>query len=172
MPTEKLTPKQQRFVEEYLIDLNATQAAVRAGYSQRTANEQGYENLTKPHIAAAISEAQQRRSERTEITQDWVLERLVAVAERTMQAEPVRDTQGNQTGDYTFQAAGANRALELIGKHLGMFEEHLHVHRHRKNDIRDYTRDELVALLRANGQGDGDGVAGKGRRRDKPHQVH
>ena len=52
-----MTPKQQRFVEEFLIDLNATQAAIRAGYSENAAKEQGYENLTKPHIAEAIAEA-------------------------------------------------------------------------------------------------------------------
>ncbi len=52
-----LTPKQQRFVEEYLIDLNATQAAIRAGYSEKTANEIGAENLAKPSIAKAIQDA-------------------------------------------------------------------------------------------------------------------
>lgn len=76
----KLTAKQQRFVDEYLIDLNATQAAIRAGYSKRTANEIGAENLAKPNIAKAISEAQTKRSERTEITQDMVLERLWGIA--------------------------------------------------------------------------------------------
>ena len=72
----KLTPKQARFVEEYLVDLNATQAATRAGYSKRSAGIQGHENLKKPHIAAAISEAQQARSKRTEITQDvgWAVQ--------------------------------------------------------------------------------------------------
>lgn len=71
-----LNPKQQRFVEEYLVDLNATQAAIRAGYSQKTAAEAGYENLRKPQIAEAIAVAQQERSARTEITQDMVLREL------------------------------------------------------------------------------------------------
>lgn len=74
-----LTDKQQRFVEEYLIDLNATQAAIRAGYSEDTAKEIGYENLTKPHIADAIAEAQSLRSQRTQITQDRVLQELARI---------------------------------------------------------------------------------------------
>jgi len=71
-----LTRRQQRFVEEYLIDLNGTQAAIRAGYSKRTAAEAGYENLRKPQIAEAIETAQKARSERTEITADRVLTEL------------------------------------------------------------------------------------------------
>lgn len=75
-----LTPKQQRFVEEYLVDLNATQAAIRAGYSERTANEQGARLLANASVAAAIAEAQAARSARTEITQDVVLQRLWQIA--------------------------------------------------------------------------------------------
>jgi phage terminase small subunit len=68
--------KQARFVEEYLIDLNATQAAVRAGYSAKTAAVIGYENLTKPHIAAAIATARSKQSERTALTADMVVREL------------------------------------------------------------------------------------------------
>ncbi|MGC0154838.1 terminase small subunit [Chromobacterium vaccinii] len=71
----KLTPKQKRFVDEYLIDLNATQAAIRSGYSEKTARQIGEENLTKPDIRAAIESAQKARAERTEITADMVLQR-------------------------------------------------------------------------------------------------
>ncbi len=76
----KLTPKQQRFVEEYLIDLNATQAAIRAGYSKKTAGQIGDENLKKPQIAGALQEAMNKRSERTEITADRVLKELGRIA--------------------------------------------------------------------------------------------
>ena len=62
------TPKQARFVEEYLVDLNATQAAIRAGYSKKTARQVASENLTKPDIQEAIAAAQDDRSERTGIT--------------------------------------------------------------------------------------------------------
>lgn len=74
-----LTPKQQRFVEEYLIDLNATQAAIRAGYSEKTAKEIGSENLTKPNIAKAIQEAQNKRTKQTQIDAAYVLRRLVEI---------------------------------------------------------------------------------------------
>jgi phage terminase small subunit len=76
----KLTARQQRFVEEYLVDLNATAAAKRAGYSERTAKQMGTENLAKPALAAAIQEAQLRRAERTGITADRVLAEIGKVA--------------------------------------------------------------------------------------------
>lgn len=76
----ELTPKQSAFVQEYLIDLNATQAAIRAGYSEDTARSIGNENLTKPNIAAAIEEAQQERLKRTHISQDRVLKELARLS--------------------------------------------------------------------------------------------
>ncbi len=75
-----LTPKQQAFVENYLLDLNATQAAIRAGYSAKSAGRFAQELLTKPHIAEAITAAQAKRSQRTEITADAVLQQLWALA--------------------------------------------------------------------------------------------
>jgi phage terminase small subunit len=69
----KLTPKQQRFVDEYLVDLNATQAAIRAGYSEKTARAIGSENLTKPDVAAAIEKGRRAAAEKAGITQDRVL---------------------------------------------------------------------------------------------------
>lgn len=80
MTQKKLTPKQARFVEEYLIDLNATQAAIRSGYSKKTARQIGEQNLSKLDIATEISAAQQKRSARTEITQDRVLQELARIA--------------------------------------------------------------------------------------------
>lgn len=74
-----LTDKQRRFVDEYLVDLNATQAAIRAGYSQKTAASIGEENLRKPEIAKAVQDAQAARAKRTEITQDMVLRELAKI---------------------------------------------------------------------------------------------
>lgn len=71
-----MTPKQHRFIEEYLVDLNATEAAKRAGYSAKTAHSVGHENLRKPEIAAAVAEAQKKRGDRTEVTADRVLAEL------------------------------------------------------------------------------------------------
>ena len=88
-----LTPKQQRFVEEYLIDLNATQAAIRAGYSEKTAKSIGQENLTKPDIAKAIQEAQNKRTEQTQIDSAYVLKRLVEIDQ--MDVLDIMDDDGN-----------------------------------------------------------------------------
>lgn len=77
---KKLNDKQKRFVDEYLIDLNATQAAARAGYSQKTAGQIGERLLRKVEIQQAIAERKQARQERTEITQDRVLQELARIA--------------------------------------------------------------------------------------------
>lgn len=77
---EKLTPKQAMFVKEYLVDLNATQAAIRAGYKEKTATVIGAQNLTKLNIQTAIQEAMNKRTERTEITADMVLQRWWDIA--------------------------------------------------------------------------------------------
>ena len=74
-----LTPKQQRFVEEYLIDLNATQAAIRAGYSEKTAKVIAAQNLSKLNVQEAIEEAQSKRAEQTQIDAAYVLRRLVEI---------------------------------------------------------------------------------------------
>lgn len=79
MTNNKLTPRQARFVEEYLVDLNATQAAIRAGYSKKTAQEQGSRLLSNVIVAAAIEAAKGERSKRTEITQDMVLRELAKI---------------------------------------------------------------------------------------------
>jgi phage terminase small subunit len=75
----KLTPKQQRFVDEYLIDLNLTQAAIRAGYSRKTAHVIGQENIKKPAVAEAIAARQQSLQQQTGITRDRVLRELAAI---------------------------------------------------------------------------------------------
>lgn len=125
----KLTDKQTAFVREYLVDLNATQAAIRAGYSERTASRIGPQLLGKTCVREAIEKAQAKRARRVEVTQDYVLSNLVEVVERTMQRAPVLDRKGEQVTDeegravWTFDAKGANRALELLGKHLGIFTD-------------------------------------------------
>lgn len=78
--TEELTGKQQRFVEEYLIDLNATQAAIRAGYSEDSAGVIGYENLTKPYIQEAIAARRARISQKADVTTERVLKEFAKLA--------------------------------------------------------------------------------------------
>ena len=103
-----LTDKQQRFVDEYLIDLNATQAAIRAGYSEKTAKEIGSENLTKPNIAKAIQEAQSRLSNKAQVTVEMVVQGLLKEAQ-----------------DYAEGSTQSARvsAWAHLGKHLGMFKD-------------------------------------------------
>lgn len=148
MAQRKLNPKQQRFVEEYLIDLNATQAAIRAGYSPKTATAIASENLSKPSISAAIACAMAERSKRTGITQDRILEELAKVAfikltdivddtgkikadatdEDRACIESIKykrtDTDTGYSEEREVKASPKLKALELIGRHLGMFESH------------------------------------------------
>ena len=139
----KLTPKQKRFVDEYMVDLNATAAARRAGYSEKTAEVIGYENLRKPQIMAAIQERQGELQGKLEITQERVLEELAAIAFANG-TDFVTITQAglinvkatsdvpkdklpaiagikyNQLG-IEIKLHDKVRALELLGKHLGVF---------------------------------------------------
>lgn len=140
--SKKLTPKQQRFVDEYLIDLNASAAAIRSGYSKKTAGEIGFENLKKPEIVAAIQKAFVDRSERTEITADKVLREIAALATVDMGdlakwdgrsvrlkashrlAEMVRRAvvEVSQTKEgVRVKLASKTTALDMLCKHLGMY---------------------------------------------------
>jgi phage terminase small subunit len=122
---KSLSEKQKAFVQEYLVDLNATQAATRAGYSPKTANEQSVQLMKLPTIKRAIMEAIKERSDRVQLDADWVLARLKLISDRCCQEIPVLDSNGKPTGEFKFDSAGANRATELIGKHLAMFTDKL-----------------------------------------------
>ena len=133
----KLTDKQKRFIEEYLVDLNATQAAIRAGYSERTAYSIGEENLKKPEIKRAIEEAQLNRLSRVQITQDDVIRMLIENIEKSSGTKQVVITQtrksedgefvGDDVAQFVYEPSSVNKALELLGKHLGMFKDKLDV---------------------------------------------
>lgn len=126
---DKLTPKQQRFVEEYLVDLNATQAAIRAGYSVRNADKIAFQLLGKTRVAEAIAAAKAERSARVAVSADYVLNNLVEIVERSMQRAPVVNMKGEQVVDeegrsvWRFDGKTATKALELLGKHLGMYKD-------------------------------------------------
>lgn len=125
-----LTAKQQRFVDEYLVDLNATQAAIRAGYSEKTAYSIGNENLKKPEIAAAVAAAQEKLAGKLEITAEKVLRDL-----EDLRVLAIKD------GAY----GPAAKAIELHGKHIGMFVDR------RETTIKD---NRLVARLPEKAQTD------------------
>lgn len=187
----KLTAKQQRFCDEYLIDLNATQAAIRAGYSEKTAMEQGYQLLQKTSVAEYIAERKQDRVERTEITQDMVLKELANIAfsnaadfarviekqamvEASDKMVPVYDADGKPvmyrtvepvlTEELTEEQKRALsvikrgrdgfevkpydkvKALELLGKHLGMWTDRVEVESKSKSPYDELSVEELKAL--------------------------
>lgn len=118
-----LTPKQSLFVKEYLVDLNATQAAIRAGYSEKTAGVIGLENLGKPLISEAIKEQLDKRMNKVDITAEYVLTTIKNTIDRCAQAEPVFDREGVETGEYKFDSAAVLKGSELLGKYLKLFTD-------------------------------------------------
>lgn len=117
-----MTSQQRQFCDEYLIDLNATQAAIRAGYSPQSARSQASQLLDNEDIQKYISERQEKVSNKLQYTLERVLLNFATIYERSMQGEPVLDFEGNPTGEWKFDASNANRANENIGKHLGFFK--------------------------------------------------
>lgn len=113
-----LTPKQEAFCREYLVDLNATQAAIRAGYSPRTATEQGARLLTNANVRARVDGLKEERAERVQRTADDVLLDIKKVKESCM-GDAV-DQHGNVS---MVDAKSALKALELEGRHLKMFTD-------------------------------------------------
>ena len=188
----KMTAKQQRFCDEYLIDLNATQAAIRAGYSVKTAMEQGYQLLRKTSVQNYIEERKADRVKRTEITQDNVLKELAIIAfsnaadyasviEKQAMIDidgvpiPLKDADGNPVMYRTVEPVLTDnltedqkkalsvikkgrdgfevkpydkvRALELLGKHLGMWTDKVEVTEKAKNPFEELTTEELRQLM-------------------------
>jgi len=135
-------------VAEYLVDLNATQAAIRAGYSAKTAQEQSSRLLSNVIVEAAIAKAQAKRAEKTGINAEWVLTRLASEATADLadlydangaikpihdwpliwrqglvagiKHQEIKDSEGNATGDYVVEVKLSDRIkrIELIGKHV------------------------------------------------------
>lgn len=129
-----MTPKQEAFVREYLIDLNATAAYKRAGYRARgnAAEVEAHRLLRNPKIAELVQEAMDERAERTEITADYVLSGIKEIAERCLQRAPVMEGRGEDRAQmvdeegrhvWTFDSSGANKAFENLGKHLKLFTD-------------------------------------------------
>ncbi len=145
-----LTPKQKLFVEEYLIDLNATQAAIRAGYSVKTANEQGNRLLANVSIQEEIGKQMAERSRRTGINQDRILMELAKIAlvnpekvvdfkEATIREDALPEdlaavasvkvkrfpTKYGEGIEREIKFYDKTKALDLAGRHLGMFKDKL-----------------------------------------------
>jgi len=146
----KMTERQKRFIAEYLIDLNATQAAIRAGYSVKTAGSIGDENLKKPEINSAIAKEMAKRSKRTGVNQDRVVLELAKIAfvnasdvidadTATVKDDATADdtaaiqsikvkvfpTKDGEGVEREIKLGDKLKALELLGKHLGMWNDKL-----------------------------------------------
>lgn len=144
----KMTERQKRFIAEYLIDLNATQAAIRAGYSVKTAGSIGDENLKKPEINSAIAKEMAKRSKRTGVNQDRVVLELAKIAfvnasdvidanTATVKDDATADdtaaiqsikvkvfpTKDGEGVEREIKLGDKLKALELLGKHLGMWND-------------------------------------------------
>ena len=188
----KLNDRQKRFCDEYLVDLNATQAAIRAGYTSKYANTNAFKLLQNTAIKEYIQQRQNERSERTEITQDMVLRELAIIAfsnaadyasvvekQATVEVEgtmvPLFDEEGNPqmyrtvepvlTADLTEEQKKALavikkgrdgfeikpydkvRALELLGKHLGMFTEKVDLTGQVSNPFAGLSTEDLKKLV-------------------------
>lgn len=187
----KMTERQKRFCNEYLIDLNVTQAAIRAGYTPKYANKKAYELLDKPEIKEYLDKKIKDRGQRTEITQDKVVNELAAIAFSnasdffkvidktvTVGGSIVLDDEGNPrtykdvefvNTDKLSEAnkkvissikQGSNgleiklndklKALELLGKHLGMFKDKVELSGNVNNPYEELTTEQLLKIAGVN----------------------
>lgn len=123
-----MTDKQINFCREYVKDYNGTQAAIRAGYSEKTASVKANQLLHNENILNAIKQNQKELVESSCLTEEKVIARLEEILERCMSADPVMEWNYEEhcykpTGEYQFDSKGALKAIEMLGKHLGMFEK-------------------------------------------------
>lgn len=145
MPKSKLTPKQARFVDEYIIDLNATQAAIRAGYAARSADVTGARLLGNARLQAALQKAQARLARKIEVTQERIVDELRKIGFSDMSrfarwgprgvelkssdeldadsAACVSEVSETDNGSVKFKLHDKVAALNLLAKHLGMLKE-------------------------------------------------
>jgi phage terminase small subunit len=176
MELANLTVKQRRFCEEYLVDLNATQAAIRAGYSPKTANEQGARLLVNVSIQKRIQKLMDERAKRTNITQDMVIQELAKIAFSNIgdylkietckdgnfeykrlvifdtdsipadKKSAIQEIKQNSNGGISFKLHDKIKALELLGRHLGIFNDKIELS--TANPFDELSVEELRALAR------------------------
>lgn len=124
----ELSPKEERFCQEYVLDYNGTKAAIRTGYKKSNAASQATRLLKKAEVSARVRELQREMAERLALSQDFVVTQLIETYNQCKEATPVMrynyDTgEMEETGMYQFDGKNALKALELLGKHLGMFDK-------------------------------------------------
>jgi phage terminase small subunit len=163
----ELTPRQSRFVDEYLIDLNATAAAERAGYSAKTAYSQGQRLLKNVEVANEIQQRMDERSDRVKIDADFVLQGIAKNIARCEQGSPIVDRNGEPVmtetpdGDiapaWRYDATNALKGYELLGKHLKLFTEK-HDHTSSDGSMGRFERVE-VSIVGQDAEDKGDGAS-------------
>ncbi len=116
-----LTPKETRFKDFYLVNLNATKSAVLAGYSNKTARQQGSRLLSKAAIQAAIAEGEAALAERNEVTQDWLVEKTKEILQHALTPVRTKDRYGKPTGPEMRQLGAANTAVFNLAKLCGLW---------------------------------------------------
>lgn len=133
---EGIPPKRLRFIEEYMVDLNGTQAAIRAGYSPNSAQQQAHDLLMNPLVAAEVARRMKEAEAQAKYDKDYVINNLLEIVERCMQRAPVMVRDGKefvQAMDeegrhvWQFNDKGANKALEMLGRHIAMFKDKVEV---------------------------------------------
>ena len=174
----KLTDKQAAFVAEYLVDLNATQSAIRAGYSERTAYRIGAELLQKTSVAEAIAAGQAKRAQRVEITADRVVAELAKIAfadprdlmewgpngvrlkdsadlteEQAASVAEVSETTTKDGGSLRLKKHDKVKALELLGRHMGMFKDKMEAEVSGDMNLHHEISPAVVGLLARLGKG-------------------
>lgn len=171
-----LTPKQEKFIQEYLIDLNATQAAIRAGYSENVAKEIGYENLTKPHIKSEIDKRLKELTEKAGVTAEAVIKELAHIAfddignylsysqdeegkinvkfknSKTIDTRNISEVSIGRDGQFKFKLYCKDNALIQLGKNLGLFEEKISANINSNNvnkniDLSHLSTEEIKKIL-------------------------
>lgn len=132
---KEASARERLFVAEYIIDFNATRAARAAGYSKNVAEHQASRLLGNVGVHHAITEALEKKITSLSMERKDVVKGLITVYQRTMQEVEVTDMWGNPTGFWKFDSKGALKALELIGKHLGMFPTNVKMSNDPKNPV-------------------------------------
>ncbi len=152
MDDKKLTQQQELFCREYVIDYNGTQAARRAGYSEKTARSQASRLLTNDNILSRIHAIQIEELKKLSVTPESVIMRYLEIYDRCMQNKPVMEWNYSEhklveTGEYTFDSKGAINALSKIGDYLAMFSKNINLS--GKVDTGNSELAEILNQLRA-----------------------
>lgn len=119
---DAISERKKNFAREYVKDFHGEKAAIRAGYAPNSAKSQASRLLTDDNLRAYLVTLKEEKAKMQQIDAAFVLERFMQIADRCMTVVPVLDEDGNETGEYKFEAQAANKALENIGKHIGFYE--------------------------------------------------